>query len=244
MWNPEKIWHKNLTDWPPPLSDVATVPREIEKKSFSTVLFIHTSNYLHYLTKTISNPLFHPTWKYLHTNLWIAKLFHLTEGFLRSFRRWRLWKEPVVGCRRWLWSIWIIMLKNDFFGFLKVQWLHVTGEADKSVSCSCEIFSGLYVPKIIKIGQFLTELLKKIKRWTFFGDTVVYYCSQLMYDERNSTHPRQSVYSATCSASQTSRNRTSNRQTAKRLTFQTFPPESPPGRLARRLKGITTSRPG
>jgi len=61
------------------------------------------------------------------------------------------------------------MLKNDFFGFLKVQWLHVTGEADKSVSCSCEIFSGLYVPKIIKIGQFLTVLLKKSNGGRFLG---------------------------------------------------------------------------
>jgi len=33
MWNHEKIWHENLTDHPPRLSDVATVPREIEKKS-------------------------------------------------------------------------------------------------------------------------------------------------------------------------------------------------------------------
>jgi len=52
--------------------------------------------------KTNSNPLAHPAWKCLHTNLWIAKLFHLTEGLLRSFKRWRLRKEPVVGCRRWL----------------------------------------------------------------------------------------------------------------------------------------------
>ena len=41
MWNPEKIWHENLTDCSPRLSDVATEPWEIEKKSFSTVLFIH-----------------------------------------------------------------------------------------------------------------------------------------------------------------------------------------------------------
>ena len=41
MCIPEKIWHENLTDCPPRLSDVATVPWEIEKKSFSTVLFIY-----------------------------------------------------------------------------------------------------------------------------------------------------------------------------------------------------------
>ena len=52
------------------------------KKSFSPVLFRHTSDYLCYVTrndkKTIYNPLAHPTWKCHHTNLWIAKLFHLT----------------------------------------------------------------------------------------------------------------------------------------------------------------------
>jgi len=46
--------------------------------------------------KTNCNPLAHPTWKCLHTNLWIAKLFHLTEGLLQFFKRCRLWKEPVV----------------------------------------------------------------------------------------------------------------------------------------------------
>jgi len=33
---------------PPHLSDVATLPLEIQKKLFSAVLFIHTSDYLHY----------------------------------------------------------------------------------------------------------------------------------------------------------------------------------------------------
>ena len=36
---------------PPHLSDVATLLWEIQKKSFSTVLFIHTSDYLCYLRK-------------------------------------------------------------------------------------------------------------------------------------------------------------------------------------------------
>jgi len=50
MWNPEIIWYENLTDCPPRLSDVATVPSETPM-SFSTVLFIHTSDYLRYLTR-------------------------------------------------------------------------------------------------------------------------------------------------------------------------------------------------
>jgi len=59
--------------------------------------------------KTNCNPLACPTWKCHHTNLWIAKLFHMTEGLLRSFKRWRLWREPVVGCRQWLWKELVVM---------------------------------------------------------------------------------------------------------------------------------------
>ena len=62
--------------------------------------------------KTNCNPLAHPTWKCHHTNLWIAKLFHLTEGLLHSFKRWRLWREPVVGCRCWLWKEPVVMCVN------------------------------------------------------------------------------------------------------------------------------------
>jgi len=53
------------------------------------------------------------------------------------------------------------MLKNDFFGFPKVKWLRLTGEVDKSVKCWCQIFSEINKPKIIKIGQFLTQLFNK-----------------------------------------------------------------------------------
>jgi len=49
--NPEAIAHEILQVSPPHLSDVATLPWEIQKKSFSTVLFIHTSDYLCYLRK-------------------------------------------------------------------------------------------------------------------------------------------------------------------------------------------------
>jgi len=83
--NPEKIWHENVTD-------LSTSP--------VTILL----NIMLFKKKTNCNPLAHPTWKCHGTNLWIAKLFHLTEDLLRSFKRWRLWKEPVVGCRRWLWK--------------------------------------------------------------------------------------------------------------------------------------------
>jgi len=47
-----------------------------------------------------------------------------------------------------------------FCKFLKVQWLHFTGVVDKVVDCLCQFFSQFCMPKIIKIGLFLTELLK------------------------------------------------------------------------------------
>jgi len=109
VWNREKIWHENLTDRPPRLSDVATVPWETEKVIFNSI--IHTYFWLFTLShkKTICNPLAHPTWKYHYTNLWIAILFHLTEGLLRSFSCWRLWKEPVLGYCWWLWKEPVVM---------------------------------------------------------------------------------------------------------------------------------------
>ena len=80
---------------PPHLSDAATLPWEVKKVIFNSI--IHTHFWLFMLShkKTNCNPLAHPTWKCHHTNLWITKLFHQTVGLLRSFRRWRLWKEPV-----------------------------------------------------------------------------------------------------------------------------------------------------
>ena len=45
--NPEKTGHKILQICPPHVSHVATLPWEIQK-SFSTVLFIHTSDYLRF----------------------------------------------------------------------------------------------------------------------------------------------------------------------------------------------------
>jgi len=38
--------------------------------------------------------------------------------------------------------------------FSKVQWLQLTGEAGKSISCWCKIFSRFHLPKIIKSVNF------------------------------------------------------------------------------------------
>ena len=111
--NFEKIWHENLTELFISLVRCSHFTLENPKKSFSTVLFIDNSDYLRYLRKkqtVIHLP--NPTWKCHHTNLWNAKLFHLIEGFMRSFKRWRLWREPIVRCRRWLWKEPVVMCGN------------------------------------------------------------------------------------------------------------------------------------
>jgi len=46
-------------------------------------------------------------------------------------------------------------VEHDFFEFPKgkmARGLHLTGEVDKSVRFSCQIFSGFNTPEIIKIG--------------------------------------------------------------------------------------------
>ena len=64
-------------------------------------------------------------------------------------------------------------VENDFFWISQGTVAASDGEVDKSVRFSCQIFSGFNLPKIIKIGYFLTELLKN-KRWTFFGTRCMY----------------------------------------------------------------------
>ena len=68
MLNPDKIDMKISQICPPHLSDVATLPWEIQKKSFSAVLFVHTFDYLRYLKRKLTNPLDNPTWKCHHAS--------------------------------------------------------------------------------------------------------------------------------------------------------------------------------
>ena len=65
MLNPKKFWHKNLTDCPPHLLDVATVRWEIQKSYFRQyysyiLLIIYVI-----LLEDLPTPL---TWKCHHTN--------------------------------------------------------------------------------------------------------------------------------------------------------------------------------
>jgi len=57
-----------------------------------------------------------------------------------------------------------------FFAFPKVKWLQLTVEVDKSVRSSCQIFSGLNLPKLLKSVNFWQSYSKK-KKVDFLGDT-------------------------------------------------------------------------
>ena len=62
-----------------------------------------------------------------------------------------------------------MMLKNDFFGFPKVNWLRLKGEV--GVRCSWQISSGFNIPKVITIGYF-DSYSKKLKGGRFWGHRV------------------------------------------------------------------------
>jgi len=49
---------------------------------------------------------------------------------------------------------------NYLYEFLKVQWLHFTDVVDKVISAHFQFFQDSIYQKIVKIGSFLTELLK------------------------------------------------------------------------------------
>jgi len=83
------------------------------KKSFLAVLFIHNSDYLCYLRRKLT-VIYLPTPPKNVTALTceLQNFFYLTEGLLRSFKRWRLWRQPVVGCHRWFWKEPVVMCGN------------------------------------------------------------------------------------------------------------------------------------
>ena len=103
MLNPEKFDRKILKIFPPYLSHVATLPWKIQKVIFNSFILTYLWLFMLSQKKTNCNPLAHPTWKCHHTNLWIAKHFHLTEGLWRSCKRWRFWSVDGLPtfCRHW-----------------------------------------------------------------------------------------------------------------------------------------------
>ena len=45
-------------------------------------------------------------------------------------------------------------VENDFFGFPKVKWLHLTGEADKSVKFHVKFSQAITCQKSLKSDNF------------------------------------------------------------------------------------------
>jgi len=113
--NPEKIWHESLTDlfMSPVRCSHFTLGNP--KKSFWTVLFLHTSDYWHYLKReqtvnhlsTPSENLTTLTCELQNFFIWLKVCCILSNvGALKSqlwvviTHQW-LWKEPVVMCGNW-----------------------------------------------------------------------------------------------------------------------------------------------
>ena len=101
MWNPEKICDQKVLDLPTSPVSCSHFTLENPKKSrFSTILFIRTSDYLHYLkikrTVTITVNLPTTPENCNCTVLQKTELVNLTEGVLFSAKCGWLWKEPIV----------------------------------------------------------------------------------------------------------------------------------------------------
>jgi len=121
MLNPEKIWHENLTGLSNSPDKRSCFILGNPKNHFFTSI-IHTYFWLSKLSHK-KTTLAHPTWKCHHTNLWIAKLFHLTEGLLRSFKRWQLQKS----------QLWVVVGGSE-----KNQvWCVATGMSGKQCHSKC-----------------------------------------------------------------------------------------------------------
>jgi len=101
-WNLEKIWHE-ITDFStsPPLY-LGKSKKSHFQQYYSYILLI-----IYIISQENTPPENVTTLTYKLQNF-----FHLTEGLLCFFKRWRLWKEPVTGCRRWLWKETVVMSGN------------------------------------------------------------------------------------------------------------------------------------
>jgi len=65
-------------------------------------------------------------------------------------------------------------VENDFFGFPKVKWLHLTGEVDKSVRFYVKFSPDLTCLKSLNLVNFdrVSSVIQKIKGGYFLGHGV------------------------------------------------------------------------
>ena len=76
------------------------------------------------------------------------------------------------------WSIWIIMLKNDFFDFPKLKWLHLTNKMDIFVRYAFYFFQDLAYQKLLKSANFWQRYSENKKMDVFGTEGIVTSCPQ------------------------------------------------------------------
>ena len=131
MLNPEEIWHQKLGHLPTSPYTVATVPWEIQKKSFSTGLFIHTSENLRYLRrKQTVTPI--PTATEKTSLLENVQIFHLFKFFftrieyqstIRTSCGSVLLRHVLNLCRAW-WTMQLISGKKRLKACIRAEDSH------------------------------------------------------------------------------------------------------------------------
>ena len=98
----------------------------------------------------------------IHVLVW----WHFQVGWASGLQLVFCWDN--INSQRY---VWIIQLKMSFFGFPKVKWLRLTGEVDRCVRFSCQIFSGCQSLKSVNFWQTYSKKVKVGR----FGDSVYYW---------------------------------------------------------------------
>ena len=110
--NPEKIWHQQLVQLPTSPVYCSHFTLGYPKK----VIFQQYYSYVRYFRlftlsqkKTNCYPFTHHTWKMSPHYLVKCTTFSSDWSYVRFFKRWWTWNEPVVGWHWWLWKELVVM---------------------------------------------------------------------------------------------------------------------------------------
>ena len=110
--NPEKIWHEKLTD----LSTSPVICSHFILGNQEQFIFnstTHTHFWLFMLHRRKQTVIHLPTTPENVTTLTCElQKFFVWLKVCCVLSRWRLWKEPVVGCHHWLWKEPVVMCGN------------------------------------------------------------------------------------------------------------------------------------
>ena len=166
----------------PHLYTVATLPWEIQKSRFSTVLSIHTY-YVRYLRGNQTVTALPTTPEKCHpTTLWNAQHFHLTKGMcvspnLAGFEMSRLWVDIGGSEKKWLWCA-----ANGMSGMQRYskcsKWPPTARVHASSLFCHWSTVSSTMlcwnaamsqqdaaVPQLVRIVNWYSIHVNKWKRW-------------------------------------------------------------------------------